>query len=113
MALRRLQPVLAAAVLLLSAQAQAGSLRCGTSLVSEGMLIGQVLETCGPPAREASQGPASRPSHYNGYWNSAQISIWVYGPDGGAYQYLRFVDARLVEIEMRRQAPGASLFPWE
>jgi len=108
-----LHKILLAAAVSFSLHAQAGSMRCGTALVSEDTPMAEVLEKCGPPARQDSQGPAARPNNYNGYWNSAKISIWVYGPDGGAYQYLRFVDERLVRIEMRRKAPGASLFPWE
>lgn len=104
---------LGVALLLCSKQVHAGSLRCGTALVGEGVQMAAVLDKCGQPPRQHSQGPAPRPYGYNGYWNSAKISIWVYGPDGGAYQYLRFVNDRLVEIEMRRKAPGASLFPWE
>lgn len=110
---RKALKVLSVASLLCSAEVHAGSLRCGTALVGEGAQMAEVLDKCGQPPRQDSQGPASRPYGYNGYWNSAKISIWVYGPDGGAYQYLRFVDDRLVEIEMRRRAPGTSLFPWE
>lgn len=105
--------LLAAALLLVTLPAQAGSMRCGTALVSEDTPMAEVLEKCGPPARQDSQGPIARPNHYNGYWNSAKISIWVYGPDGGAYQYLRFVDERLVSIEMSRKAPGQNLFTRE
>jgi hypothetical protein len=104
--------VLAAAVSF-SLHAQAGSMRCGTALVGEGAQMAEVLDKCGEPARQDSQGPVARPLNNNGYWNSAKISVWVYGPDGGAYQYLRFVDERLVRIEMRRKAPGASLFALE
>ena len=104
---------MAMAVLVFSLQAQAGSMRCGTALVSEDIPMAEVLEKCGPPVRQDSQGPVARPRNNNGYWNSAKISIWVYGPDGGAYQYLRFVDERLVNIEMSREAPGASLFTRE
>lgn len=103
---------LAAVLLLATLEAQAGSMRCGTALVQENASMGEVLDKCGIPPREASEGPAPRPNR-KVYWNAAKISIWVYGPDGGAYQYLRFVDDRLVEIDMRRKAPGARLFPWE
>ncbi|WP_311968983.1 DUF2845 domain-containing protein [Pseudomonas baltica] len=105
--------ILAAAMLLTTQQADAGSMRCGTALVSEDTPMAEVLEKCGPPARQDSEGPVARPKTNNGYWNSAKISIWVYGPDGGAYQYLRFVDERLVSIEMSRKAPGQNLFTRE
>lgn len=100
------------ALLAIGPLAHAGSLRCGTAIVSEQADMHEVLAKCGPPTRQASQGPAPRPNAYVP-WNAAQISIWVYGPDNGAYQYLRFVDERLVEIEMRREPPGERLFPWE
>jgi hypothetical protein len=73
-----------AAAMSFGLHAQAGSMRCGTALVSEGAPMAEVLEKCGPPARQDSQGPGARPRHNNGYWNSAKISVWVYGPDGGA-----------------------------
>jgi hypothetical protein len=47
--------VLAAAVSF-SLHAQAGSMRCGTALVGEGAQMAEVLEKCGPPARQDSQG---------------------------------------------------------
>lgn len=33
---------------------------------------------------------------------SATIEHWVYGPHNGMYQYLRFIDGRLVEIRSKR-----------
>lgn len=73
--------------------------------------MARISATCGPPLASASEGPALRP---NGVprWNAARISVWVYGPNGGAYQYLRFIDERLVEIDLRRQPPAAPLLPW-
>ena len=43
---------------------------------------------------------------------AAKITIWVYGPSGGSYRYLRFIDEDLVEIQLRRSAPQESLFPY-
>ncbi|KPZ00978.1 hypothetical protein ALO43_200200 [Pseudomonas tremae] len=78
------------------------TMRCGTSLISEGDSISTVLEKCGQPLRKSSEGPAKRP---NGVprLNAATITIFVYGPNGGSYQYLRFIDDKLIEIDMRRE----------
>jgi Protein of unknown function (DUF2845) len=78
------------------------TVRCGTSLLDEGDSVQLVLAKCGEPAKKISEGPALR---NNGVpkMNAAKISIWVYGPHGGSYRYLRFVDDELVSIEMRRK----------
>ncbi|GAB0062717.1 hypothetical protein B1F73_25345 [Pseudomonas syringae] len=78
------------------------TMRCGTSLISEGDSMSTVLEKCGPPLRKSSEGPARRP---NGVpkLNAATITIFVYGPNGGSYQYLRFIDDKLIEIDMKRE----------
>ncbi len=104
-------PVLLLAWLIAGSPAQATTLRCGPALVAEGDTMAHISATCGPPLASASEGPALRP---NGVprWNAARISVWVYGPNGGAYQYLRFIDERLVEIDLRRQPPAAPLLPW-
>lgn len=70
-----------------------------------------VIESqCGLPDMAESQGPAMR---NNGVpkKGAAKISIWVYGPNSGAYRFLRFIDENLVEIQFRRTAPGETLFP--
>lgn len=80
----------------------AGTLRCGSALISIGDLTEHVRGKCGPPGREQSEGPALR---NNGVpkLNAAKISTWIYGPRNGAYQYLRFIDDKLVAVEIRRQ----------
>ena len=90
--------------LLFFGQANASTMRCGTSLINEGDPMGVVLEKCGTPLKQSSEGPATwangvpRP-------NAAKITIWVYGPNGGSYRYLRFIDDKLVQVESKRSAP--------
>jgi hypothetical protein len=78
------------------------TMRCGVSLIDEGDSAQLVLAKCGEPAKKTSKGPALR---NNGVpkMNAAKTSIWVYGPHGGSYRYLRFIDDELVSIEMRRK----------
>lgn len=77
------------------------TMRCGTSLISEGDSAQAILNKCGEPAKKTSQIPAIRG---NGVpkMNAAKISILVYGPYGGAYRYLRFIDDKLIAIETSR-----------
>ena len=85
---------------LAASSAQAATMRCGSNLISEGELIVDVIRKCGQPAQRQVVGPAV---DANGYVakGAATIENWVYGPSNGAYQYLRFVDGRLVEIRTR------------
>lgn len=104
-------PVLLLSWLIAGSPAQATTLRCGPALVAEGDSMTRVSATCGAPLASASEGPALR-SNGVPRRHAARISVWVYGPNGGAYQYLRFVDDRLVEIDLRRQPPDGPLLPW-
>lgn len=88
------------ALLLVAFDADA-TMRCGTSLISNGDSAQTVLEKCGAPDTQTSEGPA-RLANGVPYRNAAKISHWVYGPRGGAYQHLRFIDDKLVSIETRR-----------
>jgi hypothetical protein len=85
------------------------SMRCGTGLVEVGDKMELVQHKCGQPNRAQSEGPAMR---NNGIpqKGAAKITIWVYGPNGGSYRYLRFIDENLVDIQLRRSAPEESLF---
>ncbi len=89
-------------VTLISAGNVSATMRCGTSLIDEGDSAQLVMTKCGEPAKKTSEGPALR---NNGVpkMNAAKISIWVYGPHGGSYRYLRFIDDKLVSIEIRRK----------
>jgi hypothetical protein len=89
------------AMLIYAGNAKA-TMRCGTSLINLGDAVQLVLAKCGEPAKKTSEGPALR---NNGVpkMNAAKISLWVYGPHGGSYRYLRFIDDKLVSIEIRRK----------
>ena len=90
-------PSLALAVAASQAQA-ADTLRCGSQLISVGDRSGEVLQKCGEPASR----------DFLGYKRSAnkreefQVEEWVYGPNSGMYQYLRFEGNRLVRIDSKR-----------
>lgn len=77
------------------------TMRCGTSLISNGDSAQTVREKCGAPDQESSEGPALRPNGVPNR-NAAKITHWVYGPRGGAFQHLRFIDDKLVSAETRR-----------
>lgn len=72
--------------------------RCGTSVVSSDARMGEVLSKCGPPAYKYVEEPAP-------IYGAVRISIWVYGPNGGAWQYLRFIEDKLVEQRTERKPP--------
>jgi hypothetical protein len=77
------------------------TMRCGTSLIYDGDSAQTVREKCGAPDKETSEGPALRANGVPNR-NAAKVSHWVYGPQGGAYHHLRFIDDKLVSIETRR-----------
>ncbi|TGB27817.1 DUF2845 domain-containing protein [Pseudomonas aeruginosa] len=74
-------------------------MRCGSNLISEGELIVDVIRKCGQPAQRQVVGPAV---DANGYVAKGAATIENgYMAQQWAYQYLRFVDGRLVEIRTR------------
>lgn len=91
--------LLSLALAVAASQAQAAdTLRCGSQLISVGDRSGEVLQKCGEPASR----------DFLGYKRSAnkreefQVEEWVYGPNSGMYQYLRFEGNRLVRIDSKR-----------
>jgi hypothetical protein len=91
--------MLSLALAVAACQAQAAdTLRCGSQLISVGDRSGEVLQKCGEPASR----------DFLGYKRSAnrreefQVEEWVYGPNSGMYQYLRFEGNRLVRIDSKR-----------
>ncbi|MFW0756208.1 DUF2845 domain-containing protein [Pseudomonas sp. H11T01] len=91
--------LLSLALAVAASQAQAAdTLRCGSQLISVGDRSGEVLQKCGEPASR----------DFLGYKRSAnrreefQVEEWVYGPNSGMYQFLRFEGNRLVRIDSKR-----------
>ncbi|UFH47994.1 DUF2845 domain-containing protein [Pseudomonas sp. KNUC1026] len=85
------------AILGLATSAHA-TFRCGTSIVSAEARMGEVLQKCGPPRYKYVEEPAP-------VYGAVRVSIWVYGPNGGAWQYLRFIEDKLVEQRTERKPP--------
>jgi hypothetical protein len=93
-----------AAVILLAfaSHAQAGStLRCGSALVSLDDSAPEVAQKCGEPASRVFVGYQEAPG-YGGRYNQMPIEEWVYGPNNGMYQRLRFIGNRLTQIDSKR-----------
>ncbi|MFJ3483885.1 DUF2845 domain-containing protein [Pseudomonas sp. NPDC090202] len=93
--------LLAGLVALSFAGSASATMRCGTALISVGDSASVVREKCGPPDSAVDEMPAVR-SNGVPQLNAAKITHWVYGPRNGASQHLRFVEDKLVSIEMRR-----------
>lgn len=78
--------------------ANASTLRCGSQLIGVGDRMFEVQRKCGEPvARDVlgyTLGPYER--------REAVIEEWVYGPNNGAYHYLRFEANRLTSISTER-----------
>lgn len=88
-------------VLMLASGAEAAStMRCSSNLVSLDERTVEVERKCGAPASKAQtgyqrSGPINRRVEL-------PVEEWVYGPNNGMYQYLKFVGSRLVEIDSKR-----------
>ena len=95
---------LASALLLagMTFQSEARTLRCGNQLISTGDRSFEVEQKCGKPISQAVVG--TQETFNSSYRRSEEVQIeeWVYGPDRGMYQYLRFVAGRLTEITSKR-----------
>jgi hypothetical protein len=75
-------------------------MRCGSGLISEGDSTFEVLRKCGEPVhREVI--PAA-PAAQSRRSQAATIEHWGYGPWGGAYYELKFIDGKLVSISFSR-----------
>lgn len=85
----------------LCSNAQA-TLRCAKGIISEGDFSVEVIQKCGEPANRQRFAPALRNDGYPVY-DSATVELWVYGPSHGMFQYLRFIDGRLVQIRSERE----------
>lgn len=87
------------------------AMRCGTKLVNVGDQIASVLQECGRPVVHQTAGPVMRNNGVPRKGSSKQ-DVVVYGPTGGAYQYLLFVNDELVRVDMRRSAPSGNVLDW-
>jgi hypothetical protein len=86
----------------LSGLAQADTLRCGSQLISVGDRMFEVQQKCGQPVSQDIVGYKETVNHFRQV-DQVQVQEWVYGPNSGMYQYLRFEGGRLVRIDSKRR----------
>ncbi|WP_426150175.1 DUF2845 domain-containing protein [Pseudomonas sp. DC3000-4b1] len=85
--------------------------RCGRHLVNLYTSLDAIIQTCGQPVAHASQGPALR-ADGGPRKGPGKTDVLVYGPSGGAWQYMLFQNDQLVRIETRRRPPDGDLLKW-
>ncbi|SEJ93098.1 Protein of unknown function [Pseudomonas sp. NFR16] len=81
--------------------AHADTLRCGSQLISEGDRMFEVQQKCGQPVSQDIIGYKETVNHFRQV-DQVQVQEWIYGPNNGMYQYLRFEGGKLVEINSKR-----------
>ena len=86
----------------LSGLSQADTLRCGSQLISVGDRMFEVQQKCGQPVSQDIIGYKETVNHFRQV-DQVQVQEWVYGPNSGMYQYLRFEGGRLVRIDSKRR----------
>ena len=94
----KLSALLLLAGLFASTAQAASTLRCGSSLVSEGDRKFEVLQACGEPRYRDPVGYTLGPYERR----ELLIEEWVYGPNNGMLNILTFEGNRLVRIERKR-----------
>lgn len=77
------------------------SMRCSNGIIDEGDMTFVVLEKCGEPNTKQIIPPQTESNGQNTA-KSVTVENWVYGPDNGAYKYLKFIDGKLVKIDSGR-----------
>lgn len=87
--------------LLGAGQAYAETMRCDDGIISTGATSFEVLTKCGEPSDKETVNPTVQP---DGHLPRGAVTVetWVYGPNNGAHNFLRFIDGKLVKIETRR-----------
>ncbi|WP_371928629.1 DUF2845 domain-containing protein [Pseudomonas sp. SLFW] len=85
----------------LSGLSQADTLRCGSQLISVGDRMFEVQQKCGQPVSQDIVGYKETVNHFRQV-DQVQVQEWVYGPNSGMFQYLRFEGGRLVRIDSKR-----------
>ncbi len=73
-------------------------MRCGSQLISVGDREFEVLQKCGEPIARNIIGYKRSVNRRE----EVQIDEWIYGPNSGMYQYLRFEGGRLLRIDSKR-----------
>ncbi|WP_423357465.1 DUF2845 domain-containing protein [Pseudomonas citronellolis] len=87
--------------LLSSNFADASSMRCSRGIASEGDTRQEVIDKCGEPINKEIWEPGVRNQNTKTpKKGAAHVEFWTYGPDGGVYRKLRFIDDRLVQVEI-------------
>ena len=81
--------------------AEAGTLRCGSKLISLGDHVEEVAAKCGAPARRDFLGYKEVVDYY-GFVTEVALEEWVYGPKNGMLYFLRFEGNRVTKIESKR-----------
>ncbi len=95
--------ILALTLLLSSLPAAAATtLRCGSSLISSGSTINEVLQKCGEPLTRDMLGTILKTGNYGDTYE-LQVEEWSYAPRNGMYQFLRFEGGRLVRVDSKRK----------
>ena len=84
-----------------SGQAQADTLRCGSQLISVGDRMFEVQQKCGQPVSQDIIGYKETVNHFRQV-DQVQVQEWIYGPNNGMFQYLRFEGGKLVRIDSKR-----------
>jgi hypothetical protein len=84
-----------------AAQAATDTLRCGSQLISVGDRMFEVQQKCGQPVSQDIVGYKETVNHFRQV-DQVQVQEWIYGPNSGMYQYLRFEGGRLVRIDSKR-----------
>lgn len=85
----------------LSGLVLADTLRCGSQLISVGDRMFEVQQKCGQPISQDIVGYKETVNHFRQV-DQVQVQEWIYGPNNGMYQYLRFEGGRLVRIDSKR-----------
>lgn len=93
--------VLILMLLLLGVPAAHADMRCNQGLVGEGDSTAEVLRQCGQPDDRQIIAAAPVPQRKQG--NAVTVENWLYGPRNGAYYQLKFLDGKLVNIDVSRK----------
>ncbi|RMI00633.1 DUF2845 domain-containing protein [Stutzerimonas nitrititolerans] len=94
-------PIFLISALLGAGQTYAETMRCNEGIIATGASSYEVLTKCGEPSDKEVVNPTVQPDG-NLPRGAVTVETWVYGPNNGAHNFLRFIDGKLVKIETRR-----------